>query len=296
VPTMRVGFVLPMGEDTRPGVPATPTEILGMARDVEAAGFDSVWTFDHLLQVEGDDAEATGLWEGWTMLAAIAAVTDRARIGCLVTCTGFRSPGLLAKMAHTVHELSDGRLILGVGAGWHEPEYAAFGYPFDHRVDRFAEAIEIIGAMVRTGTSTFDGTYYRTAEAPMLPAAAPGRVRPPILIGGRGPRMLGLVARHADAWNTAWFGLPGPSFEAQHERLVAACTEASRDPAEIEVSVGLYIKADDAAPEAPGIAPTRDAIAAALDAWRERGVAEVLCWADPPTPERLAILASALTG
>jgi probable F420-dependent oxidoreductase len=292
---MRTGFVLPMGEDTRPGVPASPKEILAMARNAEAAGFDSVWTFDHLLMAEGDDGEISGLWEGWTLLAAIAAVTSRAQIGCLVTCTGFRSPGLLAKMAHTVHELSDGRLVLGVGAGWHEPEYRAFGYPFDHLVDRFAEAMEIITAMIRDGKSTFEGRYYRTDDARLLPEPAPGRTKPPILVGARGPRMLGLIARHADVWNTAWFGAePGPKFFEQRDRLHAACAEQGRDPKTVEISVGMYIKADDAAADAPGCVPSTNAVADALEAWREAGVAEVLCWADPPTPARLDMIAAAL--
>ncbi len=289
---MRIGYVLPMGDDTRPGVPASPSEIIAAARDVEAAGFDSVWTFDHLLQAEGDGGEVVGLWEGWTMLAAIAAVTNRTQIGCLVSCTGFRSPGLLAKMAHTVQEISDGRLILGVGAGWHEPEYTAFGYPFDHKVDRFAEAMEIITAMVRDGASTFDGRYYRTRNALMLPQ---GRTTTPILIGGRGPRMLGLIARHADVWNTAWFGAtPGPTFVAQRDRLHDECTRIGRNPETLEISVGLIVKADDADPDAPGINASTEAVADALAAWREAGVAEVLIWADPPTAKRLDMIAAAL--
>ncbi|HEY1485827.1 MAG TPA: LLM class flavin-dependent oxidoreductase, partial [Micromonosporaceae bacterium] len=221
----------------------------------------------------------------------IATVTHRASIGCLVTCTGFRSPGLLAKMAHTVHEISEGRLVLGVGAGWHEPEYTAFGYPFDHKVDRFAEAMEIIGGMVRDGTSSFQGTYYRTDNAPMLPAAPDGRSRMPILIGGRGPRLIDLSAQHADVWNTAWFGVPGPKFDEQRETFRAACAKHGRS---VEISVGMYIKADDAAVDAPGVAADSGAISEALAAWRDAGVDEVLCWADPPTAKRLDAVAEAL--
>jgi alkanesulfonate monooxygenase SsuD/methylene tetrahydromethanopterin reductase-like flavin-dependent oxidoreductase (luciferase family) len=199
-------------------------------------------------------------------------------------------------MAHTVHELSEGRLVLGVGAGWHEPEYRAFGYPFDHKVDRFAEAMEIISAMIRDGQSTFDGAYYRTEDARLLPEAPPGRATMPILVGGRGPRMLGLIAQHADVWNTAWFGAePGPKFAEQRDRLHAACAEQGRNPKSIEISVGMYVKADDAAADAPGCAPSSSAVADALDAWSEAGVDEVLCWADPPTPTRLEMIAAALT-
>ena len=290
---MRIGYVLPMGEDTRPDAPTTTAEIISLARAVESAGFDSVWTYDHLLVQEEEGAERLGTWEAWTLLAAIAAVTERATLGVLVTGTGFREPGLLAKMAHTVADISAGRLVLGVGAGWHEPEYRAFGYPFDHKVDRFAEAIRIIEDMVRTGRSTFSGAYYRTEDALMLPAA-PEREPIPILVGGRGPRMLSLIARHADIWNTAWFGLPGPSFVDQREKMLAACVAQERDPATLEVSVGLYIKADDAADDAPGLAPTVPALTEAFAAWHETGVAEVLCWLDPITPARLELLAAAL--
>jgi alkanesulfonate monooxygenase SsuD/methylene tetrahydromethanopterin reductase-like flavin-dependent oxidoreductase (luciferase family) len=244
------------------------------------------------LQAEGD--AVTGLWEGWTMLAAIAAVTDRAQIGCLVSCTGFRSPGLLAKMAHTVQEISDGRLVLGVGAGWHEPEYRAFGYSFDHKIDRFAEAMEIITAMVRDGSSTFAGQYYQTEDAPMLPAAPTGRAPMPILIGGRGPRMLGLIAQHADVWNAAWFGVPSTKFDEQRDAFNAACDKRGRDPKTVEISVGMYIKADDAAADAPGVVASTEAIADAFGQWRERGVDEVLCWTDPPTAKRLDMVAAAL--
>lgn len=290
---MRIGYVLPMGEDTRPGAPASTAEIVSLARDIEAAGFDSVWTYDHLLVQEDEGAERLGTWEAWTLLAAIAAVTERVTLGVLVTGTGFREPGLLAKMAHTVADISAGRLVLGVGAGWHEPEYRAFGYPFDHKVDRFAEAIQIIEDMVRKGRSTFSGAYYRTEDAPMLPPT-PERDPVPILIGGRGPRMLGLIAEHADIWNTAWFGMPGPSFSAQQEQMLAACAARNRDPQSLEVSVGLYIKADDAPDDAPGLAPTVPALRDAFAAWEAAGVAEVLCWMDPITPARLDLLAKAL--
>jgi alkanesulfonate monooxygenase SsuD/methylene tetrahydromethanopterin reductase-like flavin-dependent oxidoreductase (luciferase family) len=285
---MRMGFVLPMGEDTRPGVPATTPEIVALAQHLETAGFDSIWTYDHLLIVEREGADPTGTWEGWTLLAALAVATTHVKLGTLVTCTGFRAPGLLAKMAHTVHDLSGGRLILGLGAGWHEPEYRAFGYPFDHRVDRFEEALTIITGLMRDGYSDFRGTYYTTTECPLLPAT-PGRAAPPILIGGRRPRMMGLTARHADAYNTAWHALPAPRFTADLAALSSACDEAGRDIAEIDVTVGMLIKADDAAEDTFGVECTAEAVAAALTAWAGTGtVAEVLLLVDPPTPERVA--------
>jgi alkanesulfonate monooxygenase SsuD/methylene tetrahydromethanopterin reductase-like flavin-dependent oxidoreductase (luciferase family) len=279
-----------MGDDTRPGVPATAPEILDLADAVEAAGFDSVWTFDHLLTQE-DGQPPAGTWEAWTTLTAIAARTRRVGLGVLVSCTGFREPIVTAKIAHTLHEISDGRLTLGLGAGWHEPEYTAFGIPFDHKVDRFAEAIEIIGALMRDGRSDFTGHYYRTVDAPLLPAV-PGRTRPPILVGGRGPRMLSLIAQHADVWNAAWFGVPGEKFESQRERMREACAARGRDPKTLQVSVGVYVKEDGA--DGPGVPGDRAALTDAIAAWRAAGVDEVLFWMDPPTPPRLETLASAM--
>ncbi|HKE66479.1 MAG TPA: LLM class flavin-dependent oxidoreductase [Micromonosporaceae bacterium] len=289
---VRIGFVLPMGEDTRPGVPATTSEVLALADAVESAGFDSVWTFDHLL-VQEDGKPPAGTWEAWTMLTAIAARTQRVGLGVLVSCTGFREPIITAKIAHTLHEISDGRLTLGLGAGWHKPEYRAFGIPFDHKIDRFEEAIQIIGALIRDGHSTFTGRYYRTVDAPLLPAV-PGRSRPPVLVGGRGPRMLELIAQHADVWNTAWFGVPGDKFSAQRDAMRAACGKHGRDPDSLEVSVGVYVKADDAAADAPGVAPTEAAMRDAIVAWRATGVDEILVLLDPPTRPRLEMLAAAM--
>jgi alkanesulfonate monooxygenase SsuD/methylene tetrahydromethanopterin reductase-like flavin-dependent oxidoreductase (luciferase family) len=288
---MRIGYVLPMGDDTRPGVPASPAEIIDLADTVEAAGFDSIWTFDHLLTQE-DGQPPAGTWEAWTTLTAIAARTRRVGLGVLVSCTGFREPIVTAKIAHTLHEISDGRLTLGLGAGWHEPEYRAFGIPFDHKIDRFAEAIEIIGALIRGGRSDFTGSYYRTVDAPLLPTVA-GRTRPPILVGGRGPRMLSLIAQHADVWNAAWFGVPGEKFEAQRERMRDACATRGRDPKTLQVSVGVYVKADGV--DGPGVPADRAALADAIAAWRVADVDEILFWMDPSTLPGLTTLASAMT-
>jgi alkanesulfonate monooxygenase SsuD/methylene tetrahydromethanopterin reductase-like flavin-dependent oxidoreductase (luciferase family) len=287
---VRIGYVLPMGDDTRPGVPASAPEILDLADAVEAAGFDSVWTFDHLLSQE-DGQPPAGTWEAWTTLTAIAARTRRVGLGVLVSCTGFREPIVTAKIAHTLHEISDGRLTLGLGAGWHEPEYTAFGIPFDHKIDRFAEAVEIIGGLIRNGRSDFTGRFYRTVDAPLLPTV-PGRTRPPILVGGRGPRMLSLIAQHADVWNAAWFGVPGEKFETQRERMREACAARGRDPETLQVSVGVYVKDDGA--DGPGVPGDRAALTAAIAAWRATGVDEILFWMDPPTLPRLETLASAM--
>jgi alkanesulfonate monooxygenase SsuD/methylene tetrahydromethanopterin reductase-like flavin-dependent oxidoreductase (luciferase family) len=274
-----------MGEDIRPGVPATPAELIAFARDVEAAGFDSVWTFDHLLSYE--DGVPAGTWEAWTLLTAIAAATARVGLGVLVSCTGFREPVVTAKIAYTLQEISGGRLTLGLGAGWHEPEYTAFGLPFDHRVDRFAEQLRIIGGLLRDGRSDFAGRYHRTVDAPMLPRV--DRAPMPFLIGGRGPRMLDLTARHADIWNTAWYGLPGPKFDEIRARMAAAEEAAGR---KVEVSVGIYVKADGEG--GPGLHADGSALREAIAAWRGTGVDEILFWTNPATRARFDILAGAL--
>jgi probable F420-dependent oxidoreductase len=271
---MRVGLLLPMGDEPTPGVPGTFAEINTLAAEVEAAGLDSVWLYDHLLMQDGD-GPPTATWEAWTLLSALAATTRRVTLGTLVSCNSFRHPALLARMAHAVAEISGDRLVLGVGAGWHEPEYRAFGLPFDHRVDRFAEALHIIATMLRDGVVTFDGTYYQVKDCPLLPprtAAAPM----PILVGARGERMMRLVARWADAWNTAWYAGPDERYGKARDALRTACDAEGRDPAEVEVTVGMLI--------GDGERQTRReaaAIADALVAWRDAGVGHLICWVDP---------------
>jgi alkanesulfonate monooxygenase SsuD/methylene tetrahydromethanopterin reductase-like flavin-dependent oxidoreductase (luciferase family) len=298
---MDVGLVLPMGDDDRPGVPVSGRSIVELARVAETGGLDSLWVYDHLLEV-GADGRVGGQWEAWTLLGALASATERAALGTLVSCTSFRSPGLLAKMAHTVQEISGGRLILGLGAGWHQPEYRAFGYPFDRRVARFAEAIEIIVPLLRGETVNFVGQFYTVTDCVLLPeltavpelaaaaepassgpaaATAPGRLTgvrvPPILVGTKGPRMMRLTARWADAWNGAWYGMPSDVFARSRDDLHAACAAAGRDPSTIDITVGMVIGG-----ERPGrLELTAAAVAQALTAWHQQGVAHVLCWPDP---------------
>src|SRR5579871_6689385 len=146
-------------------------EIRDLARQAESAGLDSIWVYDHLLyRVDG---QTTGIHEGWTVLAALAEATQRVELGTLVVCTGFRNPALLAKMAATLDNVSDGRLILGLGAGWHDPEYDAFGYPTDHKVSRFEEALTLISELIRTGRADMDGRWTTARDAVLVPPARP---------------------------------------------------------------------------------------------------------------------------
>ncbi len=171
---MRVGVQLPEVErDVR------WPEYVAMARAAEEAGFDSIWIGDHLLY-RGDGRPERGPWEAWTLLSAMAAVTTRVELGPLVACAGFHPPGLLAKMAATIDEVSGGRFRLAVGAGWNEPEFAAFGIPFDRRVARFEEAFAILAPLLAGERVTARGRHWSADDAVLLPA--PAR-RVPIMVG-----------------------------------------------------------------------------------------------------------------
>src|SRR4051812_25074110 len=176
-------------------------ELRAFAQRAEALGFDFLWVPDHLLwREEGGDGSTVGMWEGWSVLTALAASTERVELGPLVACTAFRNPALLAKMADTVDEISGGRLTLGLGAGWHEPEFQAFGYPFDYRVSRFEEAVTIIHGLIKHGQIHSKGTYSQARDCELRPRG-PRAAGPPIMIGPSGARVLGLTARFADVWN-----------------------------------------------------------------------------------------------
>ena len=189
-------------------------------------GFDSAWLCDHLVQ----PSRPTGpYFESWTLLAGLAARTERIRLGVLVSSNTFRHPALLAKQAVTVDHLSGGRLEVGLGAGWYEPEHAMFGIPFPEAaelVGRFREAVQVVDLLLRQEVSGFDGRYYRLREAPSRPPPVQAP-RPPLLLGAFGPRMLRTVARYADAWNA--FGQPDEMRE-RNQLLDHYCTELGRDP------------------------------------------------------------------
>lgn len=281
---MKVGLILPMSDDGL-GVPGWPA-IRDLARRAEIGGADSVWVYDHLLfRLDG---QTSGFHEAWTLLAAVAAATDRVELGTIVLATSFRPPALLAKMATTLDEISGGRLLLGLGCGWHEAEHTAFGFPFDHRVDRFEEALRIIGPLVREGSLTFDGTYHRLTDCVILPRGP--RPRIPILVAAKGPRMLRLAAEHADAWNTAWLGMPDDRLERRLADLRAACADVGRDPATLEITVGVTVRADADGAWSRAGAPTEliaepDVVADGLRAYAARGVGHVQLDVRPATPD-----------
>ena len=160
-------------------------------------------------------------------------------IAPLVACASFRNPALIAKMAATIDEISGGRFILGLGAGWHEPEYTAFGFPYDHRVSRFAEALQIVAALLRDGYVDFAGTYYTARDCELRPRG-PRPSGPPILVGGSGERMLRLTARYADAWNADRQN-DVAAVHALNARVDRACADVGRDPATLARVIGIQV-------------------------------------------------------
>ena len=234
---MRIGTLVPMGDgDSHQGSPDWE-EIRRFAQHAEKVGVDSLWVYDHMYS-NMPGTEPRGLHEAWSVLTALAVATDKVELGQLVMCTSYRPPAVLAKMAVTTDQISGGRLTLGLGAGWHDQEYRAFGFPLDHRVSRFEEALQIIVPLLRGETVSFEGRFYTANEAVLLPKA---ERRIPILIAGNRPRMLRLTARYADAWNTAWFWEPNQKL---HERLAAfdtALAEEGRAPGSVRRTIGVEV-------------------------------------------------------
>jgi alkanesulfonate monooxygenase SsuD/methylene tetrahydromethanopterin reductase-like flavin-dependent oxidoreductase (luciferase family) len=295
-PTMRVGIVLPIAEEDGDGaIPSYPF-IRDIALAAEAAGLDSIWVFDHLLS--RFDGTTTGIHECWTILSALAEATERVELGALVMCTGFRNAALLAKMAATLDHLSGGRLILGIGSGWHDPEFEAFGYPTDHKVTRFEEALAVITSLIRDGRADLDGRFVTARDAVLVPAARPDL---PILIASKRPRMLELTARHADAWNLAWFGLPDERLAGIRAQLRAACERVGRDPGTLQDTVGITVRYPDLVtqpsaepPVGPALGGTRAEVAAGLAAHAAAGADHVIAALEPCTPASLARFAESV--
>lgn len=242
---LQLGLLLRTGEQSKPaGRSVGWPELREMSVMAENVGFDTIWVADHLIfrnagNVVMEPGTSRGPLEAWTLLSAIAAVTSKVTLGPFVACNSFREPALFAKMADTLEEVSGGRLLLGIGAGWHEPEYTAFGFPFDHLASRFEEALQIIVPLLKGESVTFQGKYYQVTDAELRPRG-PRPGGPPIWIGAKQPRMLRLVARYADAYNTVWHRDPAPAAEA-YAKVDAACAEVGRDPSTIMRTSGANV-------------------------------------------------------
>jgi probable F420-dependent oxidoreductase len=292
-----IGLILPLAEDESGMAPAW-TELRAAAVQAEELGFDSIWVYDHLLhRFEGHPT--VGFWEAWTMLTAVAASTTRAKLGTTVLCAGFRNPALLAKMAETLDEVSGGRLILGLGAGWHEPEFDAFGMPFDHRVSRLEEALQIIRPLLQDGKVDFRGTYHR-AEFCELRPHGPRESGVPILVAAFAPRMLRLTARYADQWTADWLG-PESKVKEEIGKVHAACEAEGRDPATLKITGGVTVAYPDlgtlpAWMSTPDSYLTGDAesLAAQLISYHDLGVEHILTSLYPFSPESITRYGDAL--
>ncbi len=274
-----------------------------MARRAEDVGFDSIWLGDHLLY-RFADGTTRGPWEAWSILAALAAATTRIRLGPLVACTAFHNPAVLAKQADALDEISGGRFVLGLGAGWNETEFRAFGIPFDHRIDRFEEAFTIIRGLLRDGAVDFAGRYYSARDCELRPRG-PSRGGPPLLIGSTGDRMLAITAPHVDAWN-AWYADTDNSPEGVaplRERVDAACRRAGRDPAQVERTVAVLcrltggsgrLQGDASRPPPAALFGPPEVIARELRRYADEGISEVQLVLDPITEAAIDELAPAL--
>ena len=277
---MKIGIVINHSEDSQ-GKISTYPQIREMAQAAEAGGLDSIWLFDHLIY--RFDGEESGIWECWTLLCALAEATSQVELGTIVLCNPFRNPALLAKMAHTLDEISNGRLILGVGAGWHQPEFDAFGYDFSHRVDRYEEAVQILRPLLHGQRSTFSGTYYQTKDCAILP---PGP-RPdgiPLLSAAFGPRMLRLAARYADQWNTAWLG-EATALATRLKPLHEACHEVGRDPDTLTITVGVQVVFPDLGEvnkfTKEPLSGSTEELAQAFQRYEEAGAAHIIIYPSP---------------
>jgi alkanesulfonate monooxygenase SsuD/methylene tetrahydromethanopterin reductase-like flavin-dependent oxidoreductase (luciferase family) len=276
-----------------------------MARTAEDIGLDSIWVGDHLLY-RYEDQPARGPWEAWTQLAAIAAVTERVELGPLVAATSFHNPAMLAKKAATLDEISGGRLILGLGAGWNEAEYLAYGYPFDHRVSRFEEAFTVIRTLLHDGRGDFHGTYYSLTDAELLPRG-PRPEGPPLMVGSIGERMLSITLPWVQSWNAwfTWFGNSPEGYRPIRDQVDAACRAVGRDPSTLERTVAVLVKFPGAAPGGPQGYPNRPTagaisgepavLAAALRAFAAEGISQIQLVLDPITADSIAALAPTIS-
>lgn len=271
---MKVGLTL--AQRTPEGRTATWPELEAMARQADDGGADSLWVADHFF-IRMPDMEF-GIHEAFTVLTALAAVTKKVQVGPLVTPTSFRSAGMLAKVAATLDAVSGGRLILGLGCGWHEPEYTAFGYPFDHRVGRFEENVAAIRSLLRGEHVSVKGQWLELDDAALVP---PPDHQIPIVIASEGPRMMSITARFADGWQCGWSGLPDADFQRELAALEAACETAGRTD---RIALFKGIDANDEEDESLHVPIDANAIANALAAWAAEGIDHLQIRVYPGTP------------
>ena len=269
--SVKIGLALPT-IDLAAGRTASLAELGTRALAAEQLGFDSLWVMDHLWVERG--GIRGGGHDPFVTLAYLAARTERVQLGTLVLCNSFRHPGQLARETAALSDASGGRFICGLGAGWHQPEYDAFGFPFDHKVSRLAETLEVIGPLLKGERVTHEGRFYQLREASTL-VTAPAA---PVWVAGGQPRMMDLIARHADGWNTAWLGGDPAPFSGKLLDLHAAIDKVGRPRDQVEISVGVFALPEVGADSSDGKAITggRTEVAEALNRYREAGADHVI--------------------
>lgn len=295
---MKIGVQLPEVEWEVPF-----PELIAMAQAAETAGFDSVWYGDHLIY--DLPVGARGPWEAWTTLAALAASTTTVEIGPLVASTSFHAPAMLAKQAATVDAISQGRLIVGLGAGWNRREYDAFGFPYDYRVSRFEEAFTIIRSLLRDGEVDFHGRFYE-AEKCVLHPRSPRPAGPPLMIGSIGDRMLDITLPYVDAWNMWWsqYGNTAEGFAREKERVDSMIVTAGRSVGDVAATAAVHVRLEGGAgrqmgdysdpAEIPPIMGTPAEIADQLREFETSGASHVQLCVDPITRETIEWLGDVL--
>lgn len=245
----------------------------------EQLGYESAWLCDHLIQPSRPEGP---YFEAWSLLAGLAALTETIRVGILVTCNTFRYPQVVAKMAVTVDHISNGRLEVGLGAGWYEPEHTMFGIPFPESkelVTRFEEAVQVVDLMTREDTSSFNGVHYQLRGARSRPGSVQ-KPRPPLVLGAFGPRMLKIVATFADTWNA--FGTPA-EMRQRNQMLDDYCRDIGRDPDTLDRSLYYWVAKADADPWA-----SEDAFYSVLEPYIDAGVNQFIL--DQPRDDQLDML------
>ena len=284
-----LGLMIPVSEKAAFGDTPRFTDVIEMCKTAADVGFEAVWFADHF--TFGDEETGfRGAWDAWTLMAAVAASVPDVQIGPMVACTAYRNPGVIVKMTEMIDEISAGRFILGLGAGWHKPEYDGFGIPFEPRVTRFEEAMKIIHPLLRSGRADFKGTFYGADNGLNIPRG-PRPAGAPILIGSSGERMLRLLARYADAWNSGWHN-DASSVMEKLRRLDAACEAEGRDPATVVRTAGINIAMDGYTGSRPEpVEGDIDAKAKVMDDFRKLDFKHVVCGIDPCTVDSVKAFA-----
>lgn len=293
---MKIGIrIEDFAPETEPRVALPYPKIREIAQIAESGGLDSIWHPDHFFYRFKPNV-TEGPWECWTMLSALAECTKRVELGTLVLCNPFRNPALLAKMAHTLDEISDGRLILGVGTGWHQPDFDAIGYPFDKLVDRFEEALQILQPLLKGKSVDFVGKYYQAKDCVITPLG-PRPEGIPLLIGAGGPRMMRLTARYGDMWNRAWLGDP-QTYAGFLEDMQNACNEVGRDSNSLGMTASVSIAFPDLGKTRPftdePLSGTPDFLAEAFKRYAELGTSHLIIQFTPSTFQALEQLVEAV--